>query len=333
MDKLKRIPILKVLGGDTNLKRVTANEYAGPCPVCGGVDRFHVNTDRNGWFCSHCCGGRDKWHSTIDMVMLLQGVVFKAACDILASGNTAELVDILREPAQKTPSSEWVIAGGAVVEFCSSFLWSDRGENARLWLAARGLGEDILKKFSIGYNDHDQQIGDLWVYRGVIIPWYFRDRLWNLRVRRPNGEREKYRSISWSRESPNRDVLATGVPIVYGSDFVGRKAGLFITEGEFDCLLISQAAGDLVDVITFGSCSSKIDVRAKGVLTMVEMIYLAYDVDEPGQQGANKLQARYPRLRRVTPPGGGDITDSWLKGHDLRTWVENIIKKEIDSKS
>ena len=39
----------------TNLKRKTATEYAGPCPLCGGTDRFVVFDDDNpGWLCRNC---------------------------------------------------------------------------------------------------------------------------------------------------------------------------------------------------------------------------------------------------------------------------------------
>jgi phage/plasmid primase-like uncharacterized protein len=34
-----------------NLKKIAANEWAGPCPMCGGKDRFSVNTRKGVFNC------------------------------------------------------------------------------------------------------------------------------------------------------------------------------------------------------------------------------------------------------------------------------------------
>ena len=45
--------------GAANLKRAGAVEYAGPCPKCGGRDRFSVNAARQVWNCRGCGLGGD----------------------------------------------------------------------------------------------------------------------------------------------------------------------------------------------------------------------------------------------------------------------------------
>ena len=50
------------------LKKVASTgggEYAGPCPFCGGRDRFRVNPYANPgrWLCRNCTGG--KWQDVI----------------------------------------------------------------------------------------------------------------------------------------------------------------------------------------------------------------------------------------------------------------------------
>lgn len=54
------IPELKAnlvdrIGKYSNLRKIAAHEWAGPCPRCGGRDRFRVNDER-GWFCRTCQG-------------------------------------------------------------------------------------------------------------------------------------------------------------------------------------------------------------------------------------------------------------------------------------
>ena len=53
----------------SKLTKKTANEYAGPCPVCGGDDRFYVHDDRG--FCRNC---RPKGGDLIDWHQLIDGV-------------------------------------------------------------------------------------------------------------------------------------------------------------------------------------------------------------------------------------------------------------------
>lgn len=48
---------------DTKLVKVAASnggEWAGPCPFCGGKDRFRVQPEKNRWLCRGCTGGRWK---------------------------------------------------------------------------------------------------------------------------------------------------------------------------------------------------------------------------------------------------------------------------------
>jgi putative DNA primase/helicase len=72
------------------LKRVGANELAGPCPVCGGSDRFGVNTRKQLWHCRGC----DKGGDVIALVHHVEGVGFREAVEMLA-GETSL---ILRPP-------------------------------------------------------------------------------------------------------------------------------------------------------------------------------------------------------------------------------------------
>jgi hypothetical protein len=62
-----------------NLKKIAANEWAGPCPLWGGMDRFSVNT-RKGVF---NCRGSGIGGSPIDMVMHVTGCSFIEACELI----------------------------------------------------------------------------------------------------------------------------------------------------------------------------------------------------------------------------------------------------------
>lgn len=59
------------------LKHVSADEWAGPCPVCGGRDRFSVNARKRIFNCRGCGAKGDN----IALVMHITGSSFNDACE------------------------------------------------------------------------------------------------------------------------------------------------------------------------------------------------------------------------------------------------------------
>lgn len=58
--------------------REGAREWYGPCPKCGGKDRFHVT--QTGFFCSYCHGKRSLKHDAIEFIEWVEGLDFRAVC-------------------------------------------------------------------------------------------------------------------------------------------------------------------------------------------------------------------------------------------------------------
>lgn len=71
----KLIPIMDIAErlGIADLKR-GGREWVGPCPVCGGRDRFGINPDKGVWNCRHCGAG-----DGIKLVSHVLGCDFKGA--------------------------------------------------------------------------------------------------------------------------------------------------------------------------------------------------------------------------------------------------------------
>jgi len=61
-------------------------ERVGPCPVCGGTDRFSINTLKNLFNCRRCGIAGE---GAIRLVMATQNVQFSRACEII-TGRTAD---------------------------------------------------------------------------------------------------------------------------------------------------------------------------------------------------------------------------------------------------
>lgn len=65
-------------------------DRCGPCPKCGGDDRFSINTTKNAWHCRKCeMGGGD----VIGLVMHVEELDFKTALERITGRKAADPVD------------------------------------------------------------------------------------------------------------------------------------------------------------------------------------------------------------------------------------------------
>jgi phage/plasmid primase-like uncharacterized protein len=64
------------------LRRMSASERGGACLVCGGSDRFSVNTKKQVWNCRGC----GKGGNALDLVMHVKEIDFREAVAFLTGG-------------------------------------------------------------------------------------------------------------------------------------------------------------------------------------------------------------------------------------------------------
>lgn len=75
----RAVPIVQALGGRGAKLRREGAELVGPCPVCGGIDRFAVNARKGVFLCRRSGEGGD----VIDLTRYLEACNFTVACEIL----------------------------------------------------------------------------------------------------------------------------------------------------------------------------------------------------------------------------------------------------------
>jgi len=146
------------------MKRVgnkDGGEYHGPCPLCGGQDRFHVwpGQGTNGsWWCRGCNKGGD----AIQYLRDVEGMGYKQACARL--GVEAEGYDPHNLPPVKPvssftpaasidPASKWAEKAGNFVDHCHQALLDNQQQ--RNWLADRGITQSMAVKYQLGWNQAD----------------------------------------------------------------------------------------------------------------------------------------------------------------------------------
>ncbi|MEP9378410.1 primase-helicase zinc-binding domain-containing protein [Aquabacter sp. CN5-332] len=80
LDEARAVTCMEVID-KRGIKLAKGIERSGPCPVCGGTDRFSVHTRKDLWVCrAEGRGGR-----AIALVQYLDGADFIAACETLTS--------------------------------------------------------------------------------------------------------------------------------------------------------------------------------------------------------------------------------------------------------
>lgn len=79
----------------------------GPCPVCGGTDRFGLSCKKQAFNCRQCGG---KGGGSIDLVMFLDGCDFKTAVKSLAGEAPCRTIRKQRDPAVKKSKDNSALA-------------------------------------------------------------------------------------------------------------------------------------------------------------------------------------------------------------------------------
>jgi DNA primase len=201
------------------------------------------------------------------------------------------------------------------------------------WLINRGLGLDTVRYRGLGWNPRDlydapERWGlphgkTVWIPRGIVIPCIISERVWYLKIRRPQGD-PKYIHIPGS------------IKALYNADSLIDKKVITFTEGEFDAMLLEQEAGDLSGVVTLGAATNPLNVGTWGLhLLYSSSRFLAYDADPAGEKGAASLEWLHPVNLSVPrlKPFDKDLTDYHRRTGNLRGWLENEIMKIIPAYS
>lgn len=154
IEAAKQIDLLALISARTQLRKVAAHEWAGPCPRCGGHDRFRVDPTK-GWFC-RVCFYNDHWNDAIDFVMWADGLDFKRALLRLVGKNDITPAELERRAAERKAADDKRLADEA----------AKRNEVITA-LNTSGVIEQ--------YHQHPQAVSR-WIDRGLSEPWvnYYR---------------------------------------------------------------------------------------------------------------------------------------------------------------
>jgi DNA primase len=350
--------LLELVHADTAIRRVASTdggEWAGPCPACGGHDRFRVWPDRErpGYFCRQCGIKGD----AVQYLRDVRGASFAEARGAIAgAGNLTAPIGRAGAPRpQGPPSQAWQAWASAIRHLAQQRLREPVGAMALRYLReCRGLTDATIDRWGLGYvprdlhdpperwglepwTDQRGRPGRVFLPHGILISCEVGGVLWYLKVRRPllapDGQPDELGRHIGGAKTGEKYLPPKGArPALFGADTLAGHEFAVHVEGEFDAMLLEQTAGDLVGVCTMGSASNQIAGDWLIDLCTVRRLLVALDADAAGQQAAARVAGLSERARVVRlPVGVKDITDLHGAGGDLRSWVQYQIELHSDA--
>lgn len=346
-EQIKRaVDLVALAGADTRLRRVSGDEHAGPCPKCGGTDRFHVTAEW--WFCRQC---HERRGDVIEYARWRHNLTFADACALLGGQKQAVQSPRLGKPARSAPAAPpipdttppgdlWQDHAGRLVAHCADLLWQN--DDALAYLRDRGMLDDTIRGAGLGWSpgwgsrrgddpakwglDPAKYRAGVRIPRGWVIPCWMDGVLWYVKVRRPQADIDA--DLARGKDDSKYLCIAGSVKrgAIYGLDDARGAVDVILAEGEINALILRQELAGVAAVVSMGDAGNRPGAQALDTLARIPRPWAAYDPDTAGKKGADALGAMWGRVRNLLAPpttSGNkyDINDALLDGLDLAAWV------------
>jgi DNA primase len=326
--------IVEVVSAHTDLRRQGAR-WVGLCPFHEErTPSFSVDAQEGLYHCFGCGVGGD----TIKFVEEKEGLGFAEAVELLAERYGVELEREREDPEAEARRRHRRRLGELLdrtAGFYASYLWeSEEAGRARSYLAERGLGEEVLRAFGVGYAP---SAWDTVLVRGQRAGFEVEElrRVGLAQRGRGGGEYDRFRArimfpirdrrgrtLGFGGRAMRSDQGAKYVNtaetdffhkshMLYGIDLakeaIARAGRAVVVEGYTDVLALHQA-GVAEAVGVMGTSITEEQVAA--LSGMVDEVVLALDADSAGQEAMVRAQrvaeGRRMRLRVAAMPAGVD---------------------------
>ena len=335
VDRVKQAAdIVEVVSAHTDLRRQGAR-YVGLCPFHDErTPSFSVEPQEKLYHCFGCGVGGD----VIKFVEEKDGLNFAEAVELLADRYGVELEREQEDPraeARRQQRRRLEALLDRAATFYGNYLWeSKEAGKARDYLAGRGLGEEVLRGFGVGYAPSawdkllvagqragfsvEELRGVGLVQRGRQGGEYdrFRERImFPIRDRRGRVLGFGGRAMRSDQGAKYVNTAETDFfhksQILYGVDrakaAIAKAGRAVVVEGYTDVLALHQA-GIEEAVGVMGTAITPDQVAA--LSGMVDEVVLALDADSAGQEAMLRAQTvaagRRMRLRVASMPAGED---------------------------
>jgi DNA primase len=337
--------IVEVVSAHTDLRRA-GQRFTGLCPFHDErTPSFSVDPQEKLYYCFGCEAGGDVFR----FVQEKEGLAFPEAVESLAERYGVEIERDSEDPRAEAARRRKARLGELLertAAFYATFLAeSPKAGRAREYLAGRGLSEEVLASFGVGYAPSawdqvltrgqragfsvDELAASGLVQRGQRGPYdRFRARI-AFPLRDPRGRVLGFGARALSPDSkpkylnsPEGELFHKG-KVLYGLDrargAIAKARRAVVVEGYTDVLALHQA-GIEESVAVMGTA---ITPEQLGLLSgLCELVVLAMDADRAGEDAMIRAQrvaaGRQMTLRVAAMPEDADPADLLQRGEGER---------------
>ena len=346
LDRIKaEVPIQRVLEArGIELKKHGAKDLACLCPLHGeDTPSFVVTPEKMLWHCFGCERGGD----VLSLTQQLEGISFRQAVELLragypsgvvttssSSGRRVKYSTVPKLPAPVTPDADDQKLLRQVVDYYHESL--KQSPEALEYLAGRGLNSsEMIERFHIGFSN--RTLGYRLPAKNRAAGAEIRGRLQKLGILRESGHELYNGAVTFPIFGEGGEVLG-----IYGRKITphlrkgtplhlylpGPHRGVWNVEalGASNEIILCEA---LIDALSFWCAGFRNTTCSYGVSGFTEdhmealrrcgtrRVLIAYDRDEAGERGAEKLAERLMaegiECLRIQFPKGMDANEYALK--------------------
>ncbi len=338
------VDFVELVSARTELRRAGPARFEGLCPFHEErTPSFGIDPTQKVYHCFGCQASGD----VFTFVQETEGVDFKGALELLAERYGVELQREQEDPRAEEQRKRRERLLGLLTRtagYYERYLWeSKEASRAREYLAGRGLGEEILREFRVGYAPsawdrvllasrkgrytnreiYDAGLAQRSKQNGQLYD-RFRSRIMfplaDIRGRvlgfgaRAMGEEQRPKYLNTS----DNDIYHKGLHL-YGADLArahATRAGqVILCEGYTDAIALHQSGmRNAVGLMGTALTGEQVGELAR----MAQTVLLALDADSAGQEAmlrASGLAAKRKLELRVVPlPAGADPADLLQRG-------------------
>lgn len=282
----------------TALRKISrSGEQAGPCPLCGGMDRFHVKDDR--FYCRQCYprGG-----DVIDLVMLVENLPFLDACRALTGRSSVferqdqqTLASRPRphEPLNDGTDQRFQTSAHRTIRATHALLMGEQGRAGQAYLQHRGLVQATWHTYKLGYGQTFHPVRRQ-QQAAIFLPWFTADGKTMTAI--------QHRFIDPSLAKHERYSFKAGSsPLLFGLHALTPAETLVIVEGEFNCMALHQVGYQAVSV---GSESNQATGHRMEILIeslpRYDHILIWFDQPAYGDDFAKRISEAVPIRTRIS---------------------------------
>lgn len=297
----------------------------------GRTPPVSVFTGRRGeqrWRC-HGCG---EGGTAIDLVLACHGGSTREAMGLLAArAGHREVSDDWRPPARRQGVRAVPPAAGCrdpegldrYVKECADRLWRRDGSALRRWLTdTRGLPPDVLVENRVGADlgpGAQRRPEGMPRARGVVLPVIASGHAVYAQIRVPQPRPDRPRYLNPTSDLATNPRLARFRPVEV------RQDSVIVTEGAIDALSAAAAGYRAVGVL---SAAYGDEAVAVCLAKLPHPLVIAFDADEPGRAGAQRLASLLTARQRppvVLELGHGDLNDAMRHSNAWPTRLRSAV--------